>query len=296
MISVENKKVINNFLSLSILQALNYVLPLITLPYLIQVLGVDKFGLVTFSASLALYFNVIADYGYKLTAPRDIAQNRNCLDTINEIVSVVLVSKLILLVFGFIVYFIIVFSVESFWIESKIYMLSFLVVVSQSMIPVWFFQGMEDMKYVTVINVITKAIFLILVFLFIKSEGDVYLLPLFTAVGFILTSLFCFYKMKVKYKYIFIKPTLTGLKNSFTNGFHIFVGNASTSLYTNTNIFLLGVLTTTSVVGYYSVAEKIVSAIAGLFIPLNQALYPYLSKKYIFDNKSFSPIIYKLSS
>lgn len=289
------KQIIINFFSLSVLQGMNYILPLITLPYLIQVLGVEKFGLVSFATSIALYFGIISDYGYKLTAPRDIAKCNNDLKKISDIANVVFVSKAIILFFCSIFLLILVSFIAPFNEDKLIYFVSFLVVVCQSFVPIWYFQGMEEMKYITYINIFSKLAFLILVFLFINQPRDYYLVPLFTALSFLIASVLSFIKIKHKYNYKFRCPSRMSMYNSFKNGWEIFLGSAFTSLYTNSNIVLLGLFTSPTIVGYYAISDKIVSAITGLFIPFNQAIYPFLSKKYAKNKVEFYNIIGKLT-
>lgn len=288
------KRVISNFLSLSILQSLNYILPLITFPYLIQVLGVEKFGLVSFSTSVALYFGVISDYGYKLTAPRDIAKCDNNKDEVNRIANVVFVSKLIILTFCLLVLLILVNYVSPFKDHKLIYLTSFFSITCQSFIPIWFFQGKEEMKYITYVNIFAKFMFLILVFSCISRPEDYYYVPLFTAIGFFISAFLSIYKIKERYNYSFKWPNLSDIKKGFKEGWEIFVGSAFTLLYTNSNIVLLGLYTSPTVVGYYTIADKIVSAISGLFIPLNQAIYPFLSKQYNNSKAKFNSILIKL--
>ncbi|WP_299493848.1 flippase [uncultured Shewanella sp.] len=289
------KRVFVNFISLSVLQGMNYVLPLITLPYLIQVLGVEKFGLVSFATSIALYFGIISDYGYKLTAPRDIAKCGGNQDEINKIANVVFVSKSIILAFCFLFMVFLVNYISPFNEHKLIYIVSFFVIACQSFVPVWFFQGVEDMKYVTYINIFSKLVFLILVFTYISTPEDYYYVPIFTAVGFFISAFLSICKIRSKYNYKFNLPSIDKIKIGFKDGWEIFLGSAFTSLYTNSNIVILGLYTSPIVVGYYTIADKIVSAITGLFIPFNQAIYPFLAKKYNKSKYDFSKITLKLT-
>jgi len=90
----DNKKLLSNFVSLSVLQVVGFILPLLVIPYLISVLGVGKFGLVALAQAVITYFAVFTDYGFNLSATRDISINRNNNTKVSSIFNSVLTTKL----------------------------------------------------------------------------------------------------------------------------------------------------------------------------------------------------------
>ncbi|QKE29652.1 putative flippase [Arcobacter acticola] len=277
--SKENKQLLSNFFSLSILQGANYLLPLLTFPYLVRVIGVEYFGLLAFATATVTYFQIITDYGFNLSATKEISIHRDNKEKLIEIFSSVMTIKFLLMFISFFLLSIMIFVFEKFNKEALVYFFTFGTVIGQVLFPLWFFQGIEKMKYITYLNIISKAIFTISIFIFIKEESDYYLVPILTSIGFILVGVYSLIILKKEFNITFRFQSSITIKYYLTEGWHIFLSRIYVNLYTTTNLILLGLFTNNTIVGYYSIAEKIVFAIGGLFEPATQTLYPYLVRK-----------------
>jgi len=277
------------------LQVVNYILPLLTFPYLVRVLGVEYFGLLAFATAVVSYFNIITDYGFNLTATREVSVHRESRQKVIEIFSAVMSIKILLMFLSFLLLTVLVFYFEKFSQDWEVYLLTFGTVVGQVLFPVWFFQGMERMKYITYLNIVAKVIFTVAIFLFVKEQSDFYLVPLFTSLGFIVVGIWSLWIIRRVFDIRFEVQSFEILKYYFLDGWYLFKTRIFVSIYTVTNIFLLGLLTNNTVVGYYSIAEKIVNALGGLFIPANQAIYPFMSKLYKDSRVRFSIFLKKIS-
>lgn len=291
----DKKRLLSNFFSLSILQGANYILPLITLPYLLRVLGVEYFGLLTFATATVTYFQILTDYGFNLTAAREISINRENKEKVIEIFSSVMTIKVILMFVSFFLLFILVFGFEKFRLDSLVYFLTFGTVIGQVLFPVWFFQGMERMKYITYLNILSKLIFTVAIFIFVQEQRDYYLVPLLTSIGYLVAGIWSLFLIKKEFYISFRFQNSVVIKHYLVDGWHVFVSRFYVSLYTTTNVLLLGLFTNNTTVGYYSIAEKIVVAIGGLFEPANQTIYPYLARKYKENFTQFVQLLKKIS-
>lgn len=274
----DKRKIVENFLSLSFIRVADFILPLIVLPYLIGVLGVEKFGLTAFAASLVNYFLNVTQYGFSLSAVRDLSKNQGNQKKTEEIFNSVINTKLVLLVGSALVYLLIVLIIPSFTEYFWLYVFSFGLVIGDVLFPKWFFQGIEQMRFITFINILFKLTYVILVFAFIKNENDFVLVPLFQSVGFVLGGIYSLYiiykKYNVRYKLVKLSVIQDQLKLSFSS----FVTLIVPTLYSNTSVFLLGVFTNNTLVGYFSGATRISNAFSSFNQILTRTFYPFVNK------------------
>jgi len=292
--SPTKKRLTENFLSLLILQGLNYILSLVTFPYLVRILGPEKFGLIAFAQAFVAYFQILTDYGFNLSATREISINRENKQKVNEIFSSVMTVKLFLCLLSFLILSIFLIFIPKFRNDWLIYIFTFGMVLGNVLFPVWFFQGMEQMRYITILHIIAKTIFTISIFVFVKKMSDYLYVPLINSLGYLTAGILSLWVVHKNFAVKFILPTIKAVKHQFKEGWHIFVSIISTSLYTTTNTFVLGLFTNNTIVGYYSAGEKIVKALIMVITPLAQTFYPYISRVVQNSKESGIRVIKKL--
>lgn len=271
------KKLAINFSSLTILQISNYLIPLITIPYLVRVLGTEKYGLINFAAAFIAYFVTLTDYGFNLSAPREISVNRNDSNKLVEIISSVVVIKTILFLVSAVILITLVESISIFKLDRAVYYLSFLFVLGNVIFPQWFFQGIEDMKYITIINVVFKSCATILIFIVIKNQSDYLKLIAINSGMQILIGLAGMLFLIFKFKMKLVIPSISNLLYYLKDARHIFYSTAAINLYTTSNTFILGLFASQSAVGYFAAADKIRIAFQSLFAIVSNTIYPHVS-------------------
>ena len=286
--SKEYKRILENMISLTGLQFASYILPLITLPYLTLVLGPEKFGLTQYAISLITYFQFFTDYGFNLSATRELAICRDDNQKISQIFSSVMFIKLCLCILSFIILLLIVMFIPKFSEDSYVYILTFGMVIGYMLFPTWLFQGLEYMRYTSILNIIGKIVFTVLIFIFIHDTTDYMLVPLINSLGYILVGILGIYIALTKFNIKLILPSIRDIKYHLKEGWYVFISTIAINMYTTTNTFLLGLLTNNTLVGYYSIAEKIILAVNGLLNPISQALYPFISRTVKTDDKTRS--------
>ncbi len=275
----ERRVVMNNVASLSVLQAVTYLLPIIILPYLFRVIGPEKFGLIAFAQAFVQYFMILTDYGFSISATKEISLCRDEHAKISNVFSSVMTVKIALAFLSLLTLGIIVYFIPKFRHDWIVYVFSFGAVVGNTLFPVWFFQGTEKMKHIADLNIIGGIIFALFIFLFVRGPQDYLMVPLINSCVFLITGIMGQYIVFRRFRVSFKFQGYKNVRRQLAAGWDIFISIAAINAYTTTRIFTVGLLTNNTITGFYSIAEKI----ANLFqtFPLasfSQALFPRLSK------------------
>lgn len=287
------QKLFGNFLSLSIYQALNFVTELIILFYLTNTLGVNKYGLISFAISFILFFQIITEYGFEHSGTRAISKYRDDPKKLQKIYSSINYVKIILSSICFVILLIIISVFEIFRENSIIYFLLFGLILQSILFPMWFFRGIEKMKYITIINFIGKSVLIVLIFLFINSAADYVLYPLFVLIvaifiGFI-SQIFIFKKYKMKFE----KISLKDIKYQFSIGFFMFLVYFSTNIINNLNPFILGLLVDYTDVGIFTTGYKIILIFVLIISLITTTVFPHIVKLISQSNKQMEYHVFK---
>lgn len=274
----DHKRLIENFFSLSFLQATNYVLPLVTLPYLVRVLEPSGYGLVMFAQALGDYFIILIDYGFFYSAPRKISVLRDDPEKVGKIFNAVLFTKGMFTAASLLVMLFLVVAVPIFRANWLLYIFVFGIMIGRTIFPTWFFQGMEKMKYITFLSILAKVIFTVAIFVFIKKQSDYVYVPLVNSLGSIISGCLGLWFVAKHFGVRFKLPPLSDVTAEIKDGWHIFISTVTASVYTAAIPLFLGFFTNYQTVGYYSAGERIVKAIQQMLMPFSQAVYPHVSK------------------
>ena len=274
----EKRVLAENFVAVALTQIIIYVFPLITLPYLSRVLGAEKFGLVFWAQATMMYGVMLTDFGFNNSAVREFSIHRDDKEKMSEIFSSILLIKMFFVFICFIFLTLAVIFVPQIHAEWKLFGLSFFIIVGNAFYPLYFFQGIEHMKYITFLNILSRSLFLLLIFIFVKEQGDYLYVALMNSFGFLIPGILALYLAHKRFGINFKIPSKEELIHQVKYSSEFFLARVSAAGYTNTNTFVLGLVLTPVYVGYYTAAEKIYGAVVGLAAPFSQVLYPYVAK------------------
>ncbi|MBS6503240.1 MAG: oligosaccharide flippase family protein [Clostridium sp.] len=280
-----NLKIVINGIWLYILQIFNTVIPLITLPFITRILGPSQYG--TFSSALNLvgYFQVIVEYGFNLSGTRKVALAKDE-DEISKLYSRIIMSKLFLCGFTFMIMIIISIVIKVSTEQLFCMIILYSMVLGAAIQQTWFFQGLEDMKYITIVSVVSRTISVIIVFILINNYDQVYLYSILYSLTYLLMGMFSVIVIKLKYKIKFKKVILVDIFSELKDGWYLFTTSAMSKIFGGIGITVLIFTSTSKYVGIYTAIQKIPLMVAMMYFPIGQVIYPYISKFYqhSFDN------------
>jgi PST family polysaccharide transporter len=276
-----------NFISLVVLQFINYLLPLFLIPYLIHVLGIEGFGIYSFVLAIMMYGVQMSDYGFELSATYHISLHREDKNKINEIFSSVLTIKLLIALAYLSMLTLLILFVDKLFLYKELLFLSFGMIFGHLMFPLWFFQGIEKMRYIMYLNSFSKLLFFLSVFIFVTKENDLYLLMIFNSISSLLIGVIALYVAVNKFDITLSFQPFNRLLYYLKDGWYIFTSKFAVEFYTTANIIILGFFATPMVIGYYAVSIKIIHALGSLLDPLTRTVYPYLVNLYQDSNENF---------
>lgn len=274
-----NKKILESFSYLTLIQIFNMLMPLITYPYLVRILGAELYGTIVFVQAIVGYFSIIINFGFNISATKEIAGNRDNLEKISEITSSVFILQFFLWVMCLCVFIIFIVFIPLNYNTQLLFLFTFGMTFNELLFPVWFFQGIEKMKFITYINLLTKVVFLCLVFLFVNKQSDYILVPLFYTVTYILCGIVSFSIIMTKYKVKIRYYPYKILVYYFRSSLYLFISKLALLIKDRSMIVLLGLLFSKSVVAYYDLALKLVNLYTALYQSIPTAILPRLMQQ-----------------
>lgn len=277
-----HKTLIGNFSYLSALQIFNLILPLVTYPYLIRVLGKELYGLVVFAQATVGYMRIAVEFGFNISATKSVSVHRDDPDKLSEAVSSVLILKTILFLLSFAVLLLLFLFIPQIRAYKLLFILTMWVCLYEVIFPSWYFQGIEKMKYITWITLISRLISLVLIFMLIRSPGDYLLFPVISGIGAVVAGCISLYIIFGTGNITFLFTPAAVLKRYFTESVPIFVSNLSVQLYLSTSKILVGIFLGLSGVAYYDLGEKILNLLKTPVVIFTQVIFPKMSNRYDF--------------
>ncbi len=269
-----NKKVIENYFFMTVLQILNSLFYLIIYPFLIRTLGANSYGHYVFAFSISAYFVSLVQFGFDTPALKSISLYPTDKKLHSEVISAVFFSKLILFFLSLIVFLILLFTIELFRLNSWLFIICYLQVFSNILFPTWYFQGIQKMRVVTYIQLSLKLLSLPLLFVFIKNPDDIVKFATITISTGLLGGIIAMLILRFQDSIKLIWVPVNKLKEGFKDATPFFLSSSMNTVKQQTATILIGSFFSMTDVALYDLAMKIYSIPTTLIQSINSALFP----------------------
>lgn len=270
-----------NVASLFSVHVANFLLPLLTVPYVVRIIGPERLGLLNFSQAYVAYFSLLINYGFDMAAVRSIAANRSDKEATDRIFSEVMAGKTLLFALSTLVFIGVSLGNAQFSEHLFLHVCTYITCIGTVLSPFWLYQAMEDLGRVAIFNLAVKILFSLSVFLFIRQADDYVFQNLSISVSQVLINVVALYVAMRRFRVRFAWPSLARLIERFRADSTLFFSSVMITIYASSNVFFLGLLSSAYNVGIFSAGTRL-EGIARSFVALalNQAFFPIVASAF----------------
>lgn len=276
MSKILNNKLFKNTSALFVVQMMNYLAPLLVLPYLSRMLGVDGFGLVISGTSLCVFASVLTDFGFDLSATYRISRKRNSATYVSKIISAVYKIKVYILILVLLLVTTYVSITNDY--NATALLAIYMTIVAQAYLAIWVYQGLQKMTWLIYIMVSSKVLYVLLILLLVRKPDDygfALLAHSFSMIGAVMISNWIIFKQGYCLQWHVPGRFMLYM---FKHSIQFFLSRAATTTTASLSTLLVHNFTTPYQTGLYGASERLLTAFRSVTAPLNQALYPYMAE------------------
>ena len=239
-------------------QLFNLVTPLLVVPYIVSVCGEENFGKTAVGMAISFFLIVFIDFGSDIIGVREVSVNRDNPETLNKIFTTTYVVKAIILLIVLTIACIVFLSFPYFKSEKVMFILGLSVLIGQFLNPTWFLQGIENVKWITTLNIISKGIYLAGIFFTIKKETDYIYVNLWWGIGMIISNFLVLVWIIKKYRFSFLMVNKSEVFKHIKNDFSMFSSQVFLSLQLYAPVVLISYFGNNLMAGQYRIVEQII--------------------------------------
>lgn len=274
-----HNKNIKNGMWLYLLQVFNTIIPLLTIPYITRVLGRGEYGTFSIALNIIGYLQVLVEYGFGMSATREVAISNKDKDVLSTIFTGVLFSRFLLMVLGAIISVVYILVTGADTTLRSCLTIMLICLVGYCFQQNWLFQGMQEMKYISIINILARTISTILIFALVKTEKDLMLYCLLYTVSPLLSGIVGLGIAIYRYRIRLMRISLDLILEKLKTGWYVFTTQLSAKVFGAIGVTFLGIFSSNVEVGMFSAIQKIPSIMMLAWSPISQVIYPVVSQK-----------------
>ena len=292
---MQKTQLLKNIFSLGTVQLVNYVFPLITVPYVSRIIGPESYGIINYATAFIAYFTLLIGYGFDLTATRKIARNPDDNVYVSRVFSQIVNARILLFLISVLFFLICILVVEPLRNNIYVTLIIFVSTISVVLVPQYIYQGKQQLSIFAFLNFLKGLISTILVFVLIKTRSDYVILPAINVMvgllGSVLLLIYACRKFNLTYQWVKMKDTFRLLYDEKV----IFISTVVISLYTTTNTVVLGLFVPAAEVGYFTISLSLLNVISSVISsPFSSAIFPYVGNAFANNREAGLEVIRKI--
>ncbi len=281
------KRLTLTFGKLAFLQGLNFALPLATLPIIVRIIGPEKFGIINYLLAVQMWFVLLINYGFDISASRAVIEHKRDAAYINRLFWQVFYARISLLFVSMIIFALLYLSMPQLQLDYHVSIWTMIACASFVLTPNWLFQGKEELPKAAIFTVIGKLLFCISILYFIRQKNDYWLYALLTTIFQIIAGSGVFFLSCKIYKLHPVSIKIKEIWFLLSSNRTIFMTTLLLNFFVSFNTFILGLFRSQTEVGYFTAASRIVLAMQTIMlIPLSQTLFPHIGTAFQESPKS----------
>ena len=270
---------LKNTAMLAVLQLSTYLLALIVVPYQTRVLGPEVYGVLGVATAIMVYFQLVIDFGFMLSATEEVASHRDDKAYLRRVMTCVTVSKLVLAAVSGAVLLVLCRLVGAWEGKSGLFTLFFLSTVCTSLMPDYMYRGLEKMTAITIRTVAIRTFFTVCIFVFLRGPEDLFIVPVLNIIGNGVAMLFAYVDLARRFEIRFAPVALSEILGNMKRSSVFFLSRIATTAYTSLNTIILDLITAGGgATGYYTAADKLITTGRNVLSPISDSLYPYMAR------------------
>lgn len=255
---IKKQKQLNNFITYGVGQFFNLVTPILVVPYLVSVCNEDGYGKIGVGLAISFFLMVFIDYGSDILGVKEVSVNRDNPKKIEQIFITIYTAKFFLMLVVLSIFSIIIITVPYFAEEKSLFFLGFPILIGQFINPTWFLQGIENFRWITILNIVSKVIYVVGVFIFIQNPKDYVYSNLIWGIGMIIANSLVFIYLLNHYAFSFGKVDLRDVKANLKANFSMFSSQIFVSLQMYFPIILISYFGNNTMAGQYKIIDQII--------------------------------------
>jgi len=273
----EKKK--QDFFIYGIGQAFNLISPLLVIPYIVSVCNTEGIGKAGLGFNMALFLILIVDYAFEIKGPKEVSENRNNFQKLQEIANTTFVYKFLIFIMVAIVTSAVIYWVPFFTKEKELYFFSMVIVFAQVFNPAWFLQGIENFRLVSVLNIASKISYMILVYVIIKHKGDYIYVNLLLGGSTLVFNVMGLLYIKNKYAIKAAMPALTEFVALLKADFSFCISQLFLSARQVSPLFIISSFLGANIGGQYRIIETVTNMFRTFLQVFLRFFYPSVCYK-----------------